>query len=175
MKKTQGRPFQPGNTFGRGRPQGSRNKATIALQEMLDGHGESITRKCALLALQGNPTALRLCMERLIAPRRDSPIKFKLSAVNTAAEVGQAIGTVLQDVAGGQLTPAEGQMVSAILEDRRKAIETADRDDRIRTEVHAPSDPIEIVMRLNAARDRINQENKLAAAAAMEESEISEA
>ena len=114
-------------------------------------------------------------MERLIAPRRDSPIKFKLAAVNTAAEVGQAIGTVLQDVAGGQLTPAEGQMVSAILEDRRKAIETADRDDRIRTEVHAPSDPIEIVMRLNAARDRINQENKLAAAAAMEESEISEA
>jgi hypothetical protein len=37
MKKTPGRPFKPGNTFGRGRPQGSRNKATIALQEMLDG------------------------------------------------------------------------------------------------------------------------------------------
>jgi hypothetical protein len=114
------------------RPQGSRNKATIALQEMLDGHGESITRKCALLALQGDPTALRLCMERLIAPRRDSPVKFNLPAVNTAAEVGQAIGTVLHDVAGGQLTPAEGQMVSAILEDRRKAIETEDHDDRIR-------------------------------------------
>jgi len=184
MKKTQGRPFQPGNTFGRGRPQGSRNKATIALQEMLDGHGESITRKCALLALQGNPTALRLCMERLIAPRRDSPVKFKLLAVNTAAEVGQAIGTVLQDVAGGQLTPAEGQMVSAILEDRRKAIETEDRDNRIRalkpeSEVHAPSHAIEIVMRLNAARTRINQENEIArqaeaAAAAMEESKIIE-
>jgi hypothetical protein len=51
MKKTPDNTFQPGNTFGRGRPQGSRNKATIALQEMLDGHGESITRKCALLVL----------------------------------------------------------------------------------------------------------------------------
>ena len=179
MKKTPGRPFKPGNTFGQGRPQGSRNKATIALQEMLDGHGESITRKCALMALQGDPTALRLCMERLIAPRRDSPVKFKLPAVNTAAEVGQAIGTVLHDVADGQLTPAEGQMVSAILEDQRKAIETADRDDRIRTDVHAPSNPIEIVMRLNAARDRIFREDKeakeaAAAAAAMEESKIIE-
>jgi hypothetical protein len=179
MKNTKGRPFQPGNTFGRGRPQGSRNKATIALQEMLDGHGESITRKCALLALQGNPTALRLCMERLIAPRRDSPIKFNLPAVNTAAEVGQAIGTVLQDVAGGQLTPAEGQMVSAILEDRLKAIET---EDQLRTlkpesEGQASSHAIELVMRLNAARTRINQENEIARqaeAAALEESKIIE-
>jgi hypothetical protein len=174
MKKTPGRPFKPGNTFGRGRPQGSRNKATIALQELLDGHGESITKKCALMALQGDPAAMRLCMERLIAPRRDSPVRFKLPPVNTAAEVGQAIGTVLHEVAGGQLTPGEGQMVSAILEDQRKAIETADRDDRIRTEIHAPSNPIEIVMRLNAARDRMNQENELAAAAAMEENEITE-
>ena len=132
MKNTLGSPFQPGNTFGRGRPQGSRNKATIALQEMLDGHGESITRKCALLALQGDPTALRLCMERLIAPRRDSPVKFKLSAVTTAAEVAQAVGTVLHRVAGGQLTPAEGQVIAAILEGRRKVIETEEHEARIR-------------------------------------------
>jgi len=71
--KTPGSPFQPGNRFGRGRPQGSRNKATIALQKMLDGCGESITRKCALMAMQGDPTALRLCMERLIPPPKRSP------------------------------------------------------------------------------------------------------
>ena len=46
--------------------------------------------------------------------------------------------------------------------------------------VHAPSHATEFVMRLNAARKRMNQENKLArqtagAAAAMEESEITEA
>ena len=74
MNKAPGKPFQHGNTLGRGRPQGSRNKATIALQEMLDGHGESITRRCALLALQGDPTAMRLCMERLIPPRKDHPV-----------------------------------------------------------------------------------------------------
>jgi hypothetical protein len=93
MKKIPGNTFQPGNSFGRGRPQGSRNKATIALQEMLDGHGESITRKCALLALQGDPTAMRLCMERLIPPRKDRLVKFRLPAVTTTAEVAAAMST----------------------------------------------------------------------------------
>lgn len=132
MKNTSGIPFQPGNTFGRGRPKGCRNKATIALQEMLDGHGESITRKCALLALQGDPTALRLCMERLIPPRKEHPVKFKLPAVTTAAEVAAAVDAVLQGVARGQLTPAEGQMIATILEGRRKAIQTEEHEARIR-------------------------------------------
>src|SRR5947207_14551846 len=106
MKNASDGAFQPGNTFGRGRPKGSRNKATIALQELLDGHGESITRKCALLALQGDPTSMRLCMERLIPPRKDHPVKFKLPAATTAAEVDQAVDAVLQGVTAGQLTPA---------------------------------------------------------------------
>ena len=132
MSNTPGKPFQPGNTFGRGRPQGSRNKATIALQQMLEGHGESITRKCALLALQGDPTALRLSMERLIAPRKDQPVKFKLPPVTPAAEVAAAVGIVLQAVAAGQLTPAEGQMIAAILDGRRQVIDTEEHEARIR-------------------------------------------
>jgi hypothetical protein len=132
MKKTPGSPFQPGNTFGRGRPQGSRNKATIALQQMLDDRGESITRKCALMAMKGDATAMRLCMERLIPPRKDQPVKFKLPLVRTAAEVAEAVSVVLQAVSRGQLTPAEGQMIAAILEGRRRVIETEEHEARIR-------------------------------------------
>jgi hypothetical protein len=132
VKKTPGSQFQAGNKFGRGRPSGSRNKATMALQEMLDGHGESITRKCALLAMQGDPTALRLCMERLIPPRKEHPVKFQLLDVSTAGEIATALSDVLHDVAVGQLTPAEGQMIAAILEGVRKARETEDHETRLR-------------------------------------------
>jgi hypothetical protein len=131
MKNASDSVFQPGNTFGRGRPKGSRNKATIALQEMLDGHGESITRKCALLALKGDPTALRLCMERLIPPRKEHPVIFKLSAATTATEVAAAVDAVLQGVARGKLTPAEGQMIANILEGRRRVIETEELEGRL--------------------------------------------
>ena len=132
MKNAPGSPFQAGNKFGRGRPAGSRNKATIALQEMLDGHGESITRRCALLALKGDPTALRLCMERLIPPRKEHPIIFKLPPVTTVAEVAAAMDAILQGVARGRLTPIEGQLIATIIEGRRKVIETEEHETRIR-------------------------------------------
>jgi hypothetical protein len=131
MNKIRGSSFQAGNTFGRGRPQGSRNKATIDLQEMLDGHGEAITRKCALMAMKGDATGMRLCMERLLPPRKEQPVKFKLSAVTTAAEVAAAVSTILQAVAGGQLTPAEGQMIANIVEGRRRVIETEELEARL--------------------------------------------
>jgi hypothetical protein len=40
-----------------GRPQGSRNKATIALQALLDEEGEQITRKAIEMAKAGGNTA----------------------------------------------------------------------------------------------------------------------
>jgi hypothetical protein len=61
-----GRPFQRGKKFGRGRPQGSRNKKSLALQELLLGQGANILQKMINCALEGDRTAQVLCMERLI-------------------------------------------------------------------------------------------------------------
>jgi hypothetical protein len=58
-------------------------------------------------------------------------VKFKLSAVTTAAEVAAAVSTILQAVAGGQLTPAEGQMIANIVEGRRRVIETEELEARL--------------------------------------------
>jgi hypothetical protein len=131
MKKPPDSLFKKGNTFGRGRPQGSRNRATIAMQEILDGHGESITKKCALLALQGDPTALRLCMERLIPPRKEHPIKLKLARVTTAAEISEAVSNVIEAVVEGQLLPSEAEAITSILDVKRRAIDTHEHHKRI--------------------------------------------
>jgi hypothetical protein len=131
MSQVRGRPFAPGNKFGRGRPAGSRNKATEARQQMLDSHGEAILKKCALMALQGDPTALRLCMERLLPPRRQHAVSFKLPSIATAAEVGHGFEMLLQAVARGQLTPADGQVIASILENRRRSIEAEELERRM--------------------------------------------
>ena len=65
-----GHRFEKGNKHGKGRPEGSRNKATIALQSLLDAEGEKITRRAIEMALEGDVTAMRLVMERLIPPAR---------------------------------------------------------------------------------------------------------
>src|SRR4051794_32677609 len=67
-----GRPFQPGHSGNpRGRPVGSRHKATWAAEALLDDEAEELTRTAINLAKSGDTTALRLCLERLCPPRRD--------------------------------------------------------------------------------------------------------
>lgn len=67
---------QSGNPGGR--PKGGLNKATLTSQALLDGEAEALTRKVVELAKSGNPVALRLCLERLLPPRKDRPITFAL-------------------------------------------------------------------------------------------------
>jgi hypothetical protein len=99
---------------------------------MLDSHGEAITKKCALLALQGDPTALRLTMERVLPPRKHFPVEFKLPPIKTAADVSAALGAVLRAVAEGKLPAAEGHAVADMLEMQRRVIETEALEARLR-------------------------------------------
>jgi len=64
---TRGKPFQPGNA---GRPKGTRNKATLALEALLDGEGEALTRRAIQMALEGDTTAMRLCLDGSSRPVR---------------------------------------------------------------------------------------------------------
>ena len=59
--------FQLGNP---GRPLGARNKATLAALALLEGEAEALTRRCVELALAGDTTALRLCLDRLLPKGR---------------------------------------------------------------------------------------------------------
>jgi len=91
------------------------NKATLATQALLDGEAEALTRKVVELAKEGNPVALRLCLERLLPPRKDRPINFTLPKVEEAADLPKALLAILEAVAQGELTPGEGQALTAML------------------------------------------------------------
>jgi hypothetical protein len=131
MSAVRGRPFQPGNAFGRGRPAGSRNKSTIALQAMLDQHAEPILKKAVVMALQGEKAAIRLCLERLLPVRRHSTVKFKLPRLESVADIAKASSNVVRAVADGKLTGADGELVTSMLEKLRQAFESASLEDRI--------------------------------------------
>jgi len=120
-----GKPFQPGNRFGKGRPAGSRNKATLALEALLDGDGETITRKAISLAKSGNESALRLCLERLIPPRRERTVRLKLPGdISTADDVSGALAAIVMSAARDEITIGEALQLANLLEIRRQAIET---------------------------------------------------
>jgi len=105
-----------------GRREGSRNRATLALQALLDGEGERVVRKAVEMALAGNETALRLVLERLIPVAKDRPISLDLPQLAKASDVAEAVRRAVEAVATGEVTPAEAETVLKLLEALRAAL-----------------------------------------------------
>ena len=62
--RVRGRPFETGRSSNPlGRRVGCRNRTTITAAALLASEAEALTRMAVELALLGDPTALRLCLE----------------------------------------------------------------------------------------------------------------
>ena len=131
-EKKQDSKFKPGQSGNpNGRPQGSRNKATLAMESLMEADAEAITRKCIERAKEGDMAAIRLCMDRLYPPRKDSPVSFELPPMETAADAMQVMGAILMALASGEVTPSEAQAVAGIVETFRRTIETSEMEARL--------------------------------------------
>jgi len=131
-KSPSGRPFEKGNPGGPGRPAGSRNRATLLLDRLAETDGRDILTKTIEAAKGGDLRAADIVLSRVWPVRRGGrPVTFELPPIATAADLVKAVGSVATAVAGGELTPEEGNAVAAILEVKRKAIETTDLETRI--------------------------------------------
>ncbi len=118
------KPGQSGNPGGR--PKGARNRATIAAEQLLEGEAEQLTRKAIDLAKQGDTTALRLCIERILPTRKDRPVSFDLPRIETVADSVRAAAAIASAVADGELTPMEAAELSKVVDGYTRAVETAD-------------------------------------------------
>lgn len=131
-QKQRGKPFQKGKSGNpTGRPKGSRNKATILCQNLLEGQAEELVNKAIALALAGDTQMLKACLERLVPPRKDRPVKVTLPAMESAEDAVSVVSKIIEAVGKGELTPNEGQALTGLVENYRKALETAELDQRI--------------------------------------------
>jgi len=131
-KSTKKHGFQPGKSGNpAGRPAGSRDKATLAIEALLDGEAEALTRKAVAMALEGDTVALRLCMDRICPPRKDRPISFKMPPVNNVSDAASVIRSVMEEVAIGSISPGEAKAVSEVLECYRRLVETSELEHRL--------------------------------------------
>ena len=124
-----GRPFQPGNP---GRPPGARHKATLAAEALLDGEAEGLTRKCVEAALAGDMGALRICMDRILPARKERPVNFQIPPLQSAENAAAAMAAITEAVAGGDLTLAEADTASALVERFVRTLEAGEFEKRLR-------------------------------------------
>jgi hypothetical protein len=126
--RVRGQPFGKvwsGNPAGR-RP-GSRNKATFAAAALLAGESEALTRTAVELALAGDPTAMRLCIARILPPCRDRAVKFALPPIESTEDISAAMQAVTAGLARGDITPGEAATIAGVVETFARAIDTTKR------------------------------------------------
>ena len=116
-----------------GRPRGARHKATLAVEAMLEGEAERLGRKAIEMALAGDTIALRLCLERIAPVHRSRAVEVDLPTIASAADMPPALSVVIAAMASGEISPDEAAAVAGVIEVSRKAIETVDLEQRIRS------------------------------------------
>lgn len=124
--------FKPGCSGNpKGKRPGTRNAATMAAQKLLDGEAEALTRRAVEVALRGDTGALRLCIERILPARKDTPVEVDLPPIKGAQDAVKALSALLAAVGRGELTPSEAQSVAGLLESFRRALELGDLEERL--------------------------------------------
>ena len=124
--------FKPGKSGNpAGKPKGSRNATTVAMQALLDGESGAITRKAIELAKGGDMAALRLCLDRILPPRKDRPVTFALPPINSANDAAAAISAILAAVSSGGVTPGEAAEVSKLIDTYVRVVEATELHERI--------------------------------------------
>ena len=124
--------FQPGRSGNpKGRPKGSRNANTLALEALLDGEADALTRKAVGLALQGDIAALRLCLDRILPPRKDRPVSFEMVPITNADDARVASAALLGAAATGSLTPSEASEVGRLIDVYVRSFELSEVQKRL--------------------------------------------
>jgi hypothetical protein len=131
MSEPRGRPFEPGNTQGRGRPKGSRNKAQSPAQELVEQYEIHVAKKCIQMASQGDVRAIKILMDRSFPPRRDACIRMSLPPIRTVQDVAKAAGKVTRSIGRGVITPSEGEKMMNTLEAQTRIIAKSDWEARV--------------------------------------------
>ena len=79
----------------------------MAALAIMEADAETISRKAVELALGGDLTAIRIVLDRLVAPRRDRPVEIALPKIVTASDLVAAASAIVEAIEEGAVTPSE--------------------------------------------------------------------
>jgi Family of unknown function (DUF5681) len=136
-----GRPFvrgKSGNPAGKRR--GSRNKATVLLDQLAEAEAGDLLHQVIAKAKGGDMVAAGLVLARIWPPRKGRPVRFDLPALNTPRDLPVAIAALIQAASEGELSPDEIAALASALDGWRRSVETVELQkqlDEMKAEVAA--------------------------------------
>jgi hypothetical protein len=91
-----------------------------------------LARKAVELALAGDAAALRLCLDRIVAPRREQPLSVDLPKIRSAADIAGAMAALIGAAARGEIAAGQALALSQTVEIYVRAIEATEFEQRLR-------------------------------------------
>jgi hypothetical protein len=85
-----------------------------------------LSRKAVELALGGSEGAPRLCLDRVIAPRRERPIQLAVPPIRSACDIAAAMRVIVKAPEQGAITSDEAFKLSQMVDTVVRAINTSD-------------------------------------------------
>jgi hypothetical protein len=132
-KKQRGRPFQKGQSGNpKACPLGSRHKASMLAERLLETDIEEVIRAVIAKAKEGDMTAAKIIVERLVPPRKHRPVSFSMPTIETATDAAKIMSAILSAVAGGDLTPSEASEIAKLIDSYTRALEASEFEQRLR-------------------------------------------
>ncbi|NTV46576.1 MAG: hypothetical protein HGB11_08690 [Chlorobiales bacterium] len=93
-----------------------------------------MSRKLIELALDGNVACLKTAIERLVPAVKSRSVNLPdMPKIESIADASKLTSYVLNVVADGKITPAEGEILSRSCERHLKALEVRDLEQRLET------------------------------------------
>lgn len=118
-KKGRWHPGVSGNPSGR--PKGARNKTTMAAMALLEGEAEMLTRRAIEAADNGDMSALKLVLDRIIPPRRRPVVQVDLEELDNFQDAAQCHRRIIQSALDGGLSLDEAERLSKLIIEYRQS------------------------------------------------------
>ena len=113
-----------------GRPLGSRNRATLMAQALLNASSAILTGKAIERSIADDGVTLRFCLARILAPRRTPPVELDLPPLDTAKDLALAMAVIGKAAADGDITPAEAMELARVVDTAIGAVAARDAEFR---------------------------------------------
>jgi hypothetical protein len=124
--------FQKGHSGNpAGKLKGTPNKTTALAQQLIDSEAETLVRKLIELAKAGDLTCLRICLERLVPPKKSPPMEIALPQVNAVADIPKLFAALSTKVGEGAITTSEVGVLIDLAESTRRSLEAVEFEQRI--------------------------------------------
>jgi hypothetical protein len=127
---SRGRPFEPGNKHGKGRPKGIRNEKVQQALKLLEQNATALVA----MAINQSPKdsrMRRLLLSRFLSLPRELPVRIGRLPIGTLADLELASAIALQMVTAGEIRSSQARDLTRLIGSRRSVLKALDLERQI--------------------------------------------